>query len=183
MNYRLSKTTIRKIVMTLVGCALMCQQLGHQASRFGRSIMRPMMPVILAYLVKQPIKLLVTLRGNPRRLHPKAVVILIGINNIGKYHDQPERVAAGIRKIVAMLKEKLPQSQIVLLGIFPCGNKHDARRAKVADVNDMISRVNFGPQVHHLDLGPKFLDANGDLPKELFCPGGKYVAGRFPDER
>jgi beta-glucosidase len=101
-------------------------------------------------------------------LHPKAVVILIGTNNIGKHHDQPEWVAAGIQKIVTTVQEKLPQSQIILLGIFPCGSKTDARRAKVAAVNDIISKVDFGPQVHYLDLGPKFLDPTGDLPKAIF---------------
>lgn len=101
-------------------------------------------------------------------LKPKAVVILIGTNNIGKFRDQPEWVAAGIQKIVAIVSEKLPQSQIVLLSIFPCGKKNDPWRSSVAAVNAIISKTDFGPQVHYLDFGDKFLDSNGELPKEIF---------------
>jgi len=106
--------------------------------------------------------------GILNELHPKAVVILIGTNNISKLHDQPEWVAAGIQKIVITVREKLPQSQIVLLAIFPCGKKSDGRRAKIEAVNSILSKTDFGPQVHYLDIGAKFLDPNGDLPKELF---------------
>lgn len=101
-------------------------------------------------------------------LHPKAVVILIGTNNIGKFRDKPEWVAAGVQKIVATVHEKLPQSQIVLMAIFPCGKKGDFRRTTVEATNAILSKTDFGPQVHYLDIGAKFLDANGELPKELF---------------
>jgi lysophospholipase L1-like esterase len=101
-------------------------------------------------------------------LHPKAVVILIGTNNVGKLHDQPEWVAAGIQKVVTSVREKLPQSQIILMGVFPCGHQNDARRAKIEIINGIISKTDFGPQVHYLDIGAKFLDPSGDLPKELF---------------
>jgi len=101
-------------------------------------------------------------------LHPKAVVILIGTNNIGKFRDKPEWVAAGIQKIVATVREKLPQSQIVLLAIFPCGKKGDARRPIVEAANAILSKTDFGPQVHYLDLGAKFLSPDGELPVEFF---------------
>ena len=101
-------------------------------------------------------------------LHPKAAVILIGTNNIGKAKDQPEWVAAGVQKIVATVREKLPHSQIVLLAIFPCGKKGDDRRAKIDAVNAILGKTDFGPQVHYLDIGAKFLAPDGDLPKELF---------------
>ena len=46
-------------------------------------------------------------------LHPKAVVIMIGTNNIGHIADeQPEWTAGGIRKIVKTVHEKLPDAKV-----------------------------------------------------------------------
>lgn len=112
-------------------------------------------------------------------LKPKATVILIGVNNILQCPDEkPEWVAAGIRKIVATVREKMPGTKILLLAIFPARNPatHPARD-RIAAVNRLIAGLDDGKNVRFLDLGSKFLDAEGnvrmDLTRDALHPNAK----------
>jgi lysophospholipase L1-like esterase len=97
---------------------------------------------------------------------PKAVVLMIGTNNCKT--NAPEETAAGIAAIVNEFKQKEPQAKILLLAIFPRGAKPDDKLRQVNDqVNAIISKEDFGPQVKYLDIGPKFLEADGTLTKEI----------------
>jgi lysophospholipase L1-like esterase len=102
-------------------------------------------------------------------LKPKATVILIGVNNILQCPDEkPEWVAAGIEKIVATAREKMPETKIVLMGILPARNpaSHPAH-ARIAAVNRLIANLDDGKQVRFLDIGSQFLDAEGNVRKDL----------------
>lgn len=99
---------------------------------------------------------------------PKAVVLMIGTNNFGLGNHSPEDVTKGVTAIVNTLKAKLPKAKILLLAIFP----RDAQpgtpfRQKIATVNAQLARLDDGQTVRFLDLGPKFLDAEGNLSKEI----------------
>ncbi len=98
-------------------------------------------------------------------IHPKVAVIMIGTNNAGR--DAPGTTAAGIKKVVETVREKLPQTKILLLGVFPRDDHDAANRQKNVAVNEIISKLADGKAVHYLDIGKAFLDANGDLPKEV----------------
>ena len=58
------------------------------------------------------------------KLNPKAAVIMIGTNNTGR--DSAEQIAGGIKAIVEELKRQKPNIKILLLGVFPRGNRNDA---------------------------------------------------------
>ncbi|HEY7087557.1 MAG TPA: GDSL-type esterase/lipase family protein [Tepidisphaeraceae bacterium] len=106
--------------------------------------------------------------GELEGIHPKVVVIMIGTNNIGHYTDErPEWAAAGVKKIVEIVREKLPNSKILLLGVFPRDGKDSDHRKKVTAINEIISELHDGEHVVYLDIGAKFLDSNGELPKEV----------------
>jgi lysophospholipase L1-like esterase len=101
-------------------------------------------------------------------IDPKAVVIMIGTNNIGHFADEkPEWVAMGVRRIVDTVRAKLPKAKILLLGIFPRGaTKEDGARKRVAAVNAIIKGF-ADASVTFLDLTDTFVDAQGNLPKEI----------------
>ena len=106
-------------------------------------------------------------------LNPKVTVVLIGVNNILQCPDEkPEWVAAGIRKVVATVREKMPETKVLLMAIFPARNPatHPAR-ARIAAVNRLIADLDDGKQVRFLDLGAKFLDAEGNVSKALTRDG------------
>ena len=101
-------------------------------------------------------------------IDPKAVVIMIGTNNIGHFTtEEPAWAAAGVKKVVETVRSKLPKAKILLLGVFPRDVKASPMRAKVDAINDIIKTYADGTQVQYLDIGPNFLDADGELPKDV----------------
>jgi lysophospholipase L1-like esterase len=96
---------------------------------------------------------------------PKLVVVMIGTNNSGTC--EAADIAAGITAIVAELNARLPQSKILLLGIFPRGEKPNPQREKLAAVNEIIARLDGTRNVTFLDIGAKFLTAEGWITKDI----------------
>jgi beta-glucosidase len=98
-------------------------------------------------------------------LSPKAVVMMIGTNNSG---SSVKDIVAGITADVNIIHEKLPNSKILLLAVFPRSPKaSDPVRAKLKEVNEEISKLDGKDNVTYLDIGQKFLDKDGNLPKEI----------------
>lgn len=117
-------------------------------------------------------------------IKPKVVVLMIGTNNTGLERDgvtvrnTTAETIAGVTAVVKTLRTKLPQSKIMLLAIFPRGEKPDfPQRAQIKEINDAIAKLDDGRMIRYLDIGPKFLAADGTLPKEimpdLLHPGEK----------
>ena len=104
--------------------------------------------------------------GNLKDITPKAAVIMIGTNNSGS--NSSKEIADGVRAIVKQIRAKSPKTQILLLGVFPRGtNNEDKRRQVNADANKIFSKLDNGKYVHYLDIGPKFLEKNGTLTREI----------------
>jgi lysophospholipase L1-like esterase len=99
-------------------------------------------------------------------LKPKAAILMIGTNNIGQSNPEPPASAvAGIQAIVAHLKKSTPDTKILLLAVFPRGEKPDhPHRAAVKEINDAIAKLDG---VRYLDIGPKFLQPDGTISKEI----------------
>jgi lysophospholipase L1-like esterase len=105
-------------------------------------------------------------------IHPKVVVLMIGTNNTGKERNGTPRnttpqVIEGVQAVVNDIRAKLPDTKILLLGIFPRGTLDDPQRAQVALINTVIAKLDDGKMVRFLDIGPKFLEADGTLSKNI----------------
>lgn len=108
------------------------------------------------------------LNGEVEGLSPKAAVLMIGTNNFGLHGDTPDAVARGIATLVQTLRKKLPQTRVLLLGIFPRDEKPNTDfRRKIKKVNDQIAALDDGRNVRYLDLTPRFLAPDGTLPRDL----------------
>ena len=94
----------------------------------------------------------------------KLFVIMIGTNN---GNDSAPDVAAGIEAIVKEIKTKQPQARILLLGIFPRGEKPNPARAKNDEVNALVAKLDDGKTLKYLDIGDKFLDADKNISKDI----------------
>ena len=110
--------------------------------------------------------------GELEGIKPKVVVLMIGTNNTGKEKDGTPRnsvpeTVAGVTAVVQDIRTRLPDSKILLLGIFPRGNFDDPQRAQVALINTVIARLDDGKMIRYLDIGPDFLEAGGTLPKSI----------------
>jgi lysophospholipase L1-like esterase len=110
-------------------------------------------------------------------LHPRWVVINIGTNNFSTTsHAQantPAQVAEGIRAICMRVRSKSPESRIIVMGVLPRGAKaDDPYRIKIAELNKILAELGQVPRITFLDIGEKFLQPGGELPRNLmndFC--------------
>ncbi len=97
----------------------------------------------------------------------KLVVLMIGTNNSNGADNTGEEIGSGISKIVATLREKLPKAKVLILGIFPRGDKPSPQREKNAKASEIASKVADGTNVQYLDIGAKFVEKDGTLTKEI----------------
>ncbi len=113
-------------------------------------------------------------------LHPKLVVLQVGMSNIGfnPGANTPEQIAEGIKAIVAEYQKRVPEATILLTGIMPRGEKPtDPFRAKIKAVNQIISGFGDGKKVIYLDFGDKLLEPDGTISQTVLAgfvhPQGK----------
>lgn len=98
---------------------------------------------------------------------PKVAVLMIGTNNSGR--DSAEDIAEGIKAVVKTIHKKSPKTKVLLLGVFPRGEKAGTPiRQKLSKVNEIVSKLDDGGKtVKYLDIGQKFLNEEGNLTKEI----------------
>ena len=105
-------------------------------------------------------------------LSPRAIVLLIGTNNLTRSknarENTPDEIAEGIGAIVDKCASKCPQAQIILMAVFPRGEKpNNPDRAKIAMINESISKFAGKPRVIFLDITAKLTNADGTISKEV----------------
>jgi beta-glucosidase len=97
----------------------------------------------------------------------KVCVVMIGTNNSNGSDNTAEEIGAGIAAVVQRLRAGLPKAKVLLLDVFPRGEKPNAQRQKNAVASEFAADAFAGdPMVRRLDLAPKFLQAGGVLSKE-----------------
>jgi len=109
-------------------------------------------------------------------IHPKVVVLMIGTNNTGV--NTQEQIAAADEKIVSEIRAKLPDSKLLLLGIFPRGPRKGGAKGLVDDwqlkmreirfVNADLARLDDGKMIRYMDIGDKFL-VDGKIPADVMA--------------
>lgn len=113
--------------------------------------------------------------GEGEGYSPKAVVLLIGTNNMGMRKDSPvpyntpEETVEGITAVVQELRVRFPSAKILLLGVFPRNEPESDRRRQVREVNAAIAKLDDREHVFFLDIGHLFLLEDGTIPK-AFMP-------------
>lgn len=101
-------------------------------------------------------------------LQPRAIVILIGTNNVGS--DAPDAIARGIEAVYAETRRRAPAAAILLIAPLPRGfTPDDPARLQV----DAIRAALRAP---HLDLTPIFTTPAGSLRDELFAGDGLHLS-------
>ena len=95
----------------------------------------------------------------------KMFTVMIGTNNGGR---DINGIAAGVKRIVELIRTKHPESKVVLMPIFPRGEKPDnANRVANEKVNAIIKGYADGKDVRWLDFNAKFLEPDGTLTKKV----------------
>jgi lysophospholipase L1-like esterase len=117
--------------------------------------------------------------GELEGIAPKVAVLMMGTNNSLDYNA--EEIAAADRKIIAMVRARLPETKILVLGIFPRGPRDPKggpitpaaveeaakRMATIDAVNRDLAALDDGKMVRFLDIGAVFLGQDGRIPKSI----------------
>jgi lysophospholipase L1-like esterase len=113
-------------------------------------------------------------QGEVDGLSPKVVVLLIGTNNTGWESDlkTPRNSTAetiqGVTRVVHTLLTKLPATKVLLMAVFPrADEKGPPPGQQIPELNAALARLADGKFVHFLDIGPKLLDAQGAVSRDL----------------
>jgi lysophospholipase L1-like esterase len=96
-------------------------------------------------------------------VNPKIIVVLAGINNIGKEPGGPEkpvRVAAGIKSIIDLCKKKALDATIILTAIFP-RNDNMAAVPVINETNRQIAKLADGKSIRFIDINGRIADEDG----------------------
>lgn len=105
--------------------------------------------------------------GNLQGLKPKVAVVMIGTNNSNGEDNTVSQIAEGVAAIVQKLRRALPNTKILLLGIFPRGENPNPQRGKILQVNQVLERLANDSSIVWIDFGSRFVDAAGLIPRSL----------------
>ena len=106
--------------------------------------------------------------GEGQGFQPKAVMLMIGTNNSGSY--SAAEIGEGVGAIILEMRHDFPDAKILLLGIFPRSVPGDPVRDKIAEVNQIIRKLDDQQHVFYMDIGSKFLDETGHFLPDTFRP-------------
>ena len=103
--------------------------------------------------------------GNLDGISPKLAIVMIGQNNGGQ--NSAAEIAAGVTAVLQRIRTKLPQTKILLLGIFQRREKPTPEREVLANANEIISKLPDGKTIHFMDINPLYVQADGSIPADL----------------
>ena len=100
----------------------------------------------------------------------RLIVLMLGTNNINR--NPVDEIVDGDRLIIEEFKKRQPQAKVLLLGVFPRNaDPANPLRATIKEINGKLSRLADNKQVFYLDIGDKFLTADGTLTTEVMADG------------
>jgi lysophospholipase L1-like esterase len=106
--------------------------------------------------------MLIRLRQDVLTLNPKAVVILMGTNDI-EIGLSPELIARNFTKIIKSLQEHNPTMPIILCRMFPSSATKNRPTEKIQKVNELYENVvRNDTQITVVDTFTLFDDGNGN---------------------
>ena len=105
----------------------------------------------------------------------KNIVLMIGTNNNSSKDTNPANVAAAIEKIVALVRAKQPDAQLILHPIFPRGasansSRHADARVRNDKTNAMLKTfADAHPEIKWIDFNDKMVDSTGWVPRTIMA--------------
>jgi lysophospholipase L1-like esterase len=100
-------------------------------------------------------------------LQPKVAVLMIGTNNSNRDDNTEADILEGVQAIVTQLRARLPDTKVIVVGIFPRGQTFSAQRGKILQVNQALAKLADGRMTHYLDIGSQLIEADGSIAKSV----------------
>ncbi|MBM3992298.1 MAG: GDSL family lipase [Planctomycetes bacterium] len=113
------------------------------------------------------------------RLAPKAVVLLIGTNNLGHRTHTGEETLAGVRRVIELVRQQAPTARVLVLEVFPRGERFNPMRGELAQLNQALRAHAAELGCETLALGDRWVQADGsisiaDMPDHLHLSPQAY---------
>ena len=104
-------------------------------------------------------------------IKPDVIILSIGTNNSENNYTTTQTLNE-ITKIIELLYELTPNSEIILLGILPRGKVPEDRKRILNDyVNKKLQKAKFSKVIHYADIGYLFMDSHGLIPEDVMFDG------------
>ncbi len=107
-------------------------------------------------------------------VHPKAIVLLAGTNDLSA-GAKPLEIARRIGRILDVCQTKVPRVAIVLTAIFPRNDRPDLWPT-IVETNRRLARLADGKRVRFLSVNDRLADANGVLREGMMQPDHLHPA-------
>jgi lysophospholipase L1-like esterase len=112
--------------------------------------------------------MLIRLEQDVLALNPRAVVLLMGTNDLEE-QAKPETIAANLKLIIAALKKHNAEMPIILCKVFPSSETKRRPADAIKQINELYAAAVKGdPQIVVLETWVLFADENGNAKKEEF---------------
>jgi beta-glucosidase len=113
-------------------------------------------------------------------IKPKAAVLMIGTNNSNKDDNSEADILEGVTAIVKQIRMRLPETKLLVLGIFPRGKMFNPQRGKILQVNQALEKLADNKMIFYMDIGSQLIEADGSISTEMMRdalhPGEKGYA-------
>ncbi|CAL8088112.1 unnamed protein product [Orchesella dallaii] len=107
-------------------------------------------------------------------LNPKAVVLLVGGNDLQRGAQAPQ-VIANIERILQHFRNRFSHARILLLGLLPAGGVPESVIEQGKLINDALAAKSNGDDLRYLDMRNQFADQNEEIFKDLYQPDGIHL--------
>jgi len=111
------------------------------------------------------------LNGELDGMRPRVLLLLAGTNNLDK--DSAETVVGGIREIVDIIRDCLPDTRIVVLGLLPRDADETGTdyAGKIGRINRRLKSLYAGSDVYFRDIGGQLTDEHGAVRRDIMPDG------------
>ena len=104
-------------------------------------------------------------------INPKVIVVLAGTNNLDK--DPEEVIVSGIEEIVGMIRAKLKDTKIVVLGLLPRNHTKAGKNygKKIARINRQLTARFAATKITFKDIGAILINKKGRVSNAIMPDG------------
>ncbi len=108
-------------------------------------------------------------------INAKVAVVMIGTNNSNKEDNTETDILEGVTAIVDQIRQRQPNTKVILMAIFPRGKAFNPQRGKILQVNQALARLDDGKSIFFVDIGSQLIENNGSISpsmmKDALHPG------------
>jgi beta-glucosidase len=106
--------------------------------------------------------------GEVDNIAPQVAVLMFGTNNTGHRQEDPKTTAAAIKRNIDELQQRLPNTKVLLLAIFPRGEKPDDKLRQINEkVNAILAGFADNRKVFFANINQAFLQPDGTLSRDV----------------